>query len=83
MLSKPNKIVASDLRFVQLVDNLGARQVACFVEKRNARNESKLFPELSAFAESSPRALRRESSVHCLAAAPILVQSFQFTVTND
>jgi hypothetical protein len=49
VLSKPDQIVASDVRFVQPLDNLGASESAALIENCNARDESKLLPELSAF----------------------------------
>ena len=76
MLSKPDQIAPTDVRLVQFLDNLRAREVPCLIEQPEARDEAELLPALSAFAESSPRALRGESSVHT-GAAPILVQVFQ------
>jgi hypothetical protein len=73
VLSKPRQIGASDLRLVQLVDNLRAREMPCLILQTEARNESKLLRALGAFAESSPCALRGDSSVH-VGAALILVQ---------
>ena len=64
MLSKPDQIAPTDVRLVQLLDNLRAREMPCLIEQPEARDEAELLPALSAFAESSPRALRGESSVH-------------------
>jgi hypothetical protein len=76
VLSKPGQIGATDVRLVQPINNLRARQMPSLVEQCNTRNEAELLPALSSLTESSPRALRGESPVH-VGAALILVQVFQ------
>ncbi|MGC1646035.1 MAG: hypothetical protein WA741_09425 [Candidatus Sulfotelmatobacter sp.] len=46
MISKPSKIRASDVRLVQLVDDLGAREMPCPIKQSEARNEAELLPAL-------------------------------------
>jgi hypothetical protein len=64
VLSKLNQILASDVGFVEPVDDLGASESAGFIKKRKACDEAELLRALGAFAESSPRALRGDLSVH-------------------
>jgi hypothetical protein len=57
MLAESPQIVASNLRFVECGDNLRARHNPVLVKQTQARDESELFAELSAFRHSRPRAL--------------------------
>jgi hypothetical protein len=81
VLSKLNQILASDVGFVEPVDDLGASESAGFIEKRKARNEADLLRALGAFDESSPRALRGDLSV--MLRCTHLGASVSFTLTND